>query len=162
LPVVEHPGDLVAIAGYGDLTLGLLWAGHNRLLIALALAAGLYGVAYRRRAAAELIGWGAILVLLANPVLVGLPYSWLTTNDIVVISLFLPVGLLLGGGACWLVESMESRSIVGSPLSVVRSQVTTDYGQRTTDNGQRCRNLWLRAGIIVVLAALALWGAWDM
>jgi hypothetical protein len=162
LPAFARPRNLVAGGSYNAVTDGLLWAGHNRVLLALALAAALWGVVRRRRAAAEQALWVAALALLANPTLVGLPYTWLITNDVLVISLFLPAGVLIGGGACWLVESIERRWIVPCPLSVVSSQASPDHGQRTIDNGQRFRHMWLQAGVTIALAGLALRGAWEL
>ncbi len=40
-----------------------------------------------------------IALLLLNPALVTLPYLWLLPNDVLVISLFMPLALLIGGGA---------------------------------------------------------------
>ncbi|HEY3231041.1 MAG TPA: hypothetical protein VGJ87_17575, partial [Roseiflexaceae bacterium] len=160
LPAVARPQNLVAEAGYSGLTAGLLWAGHNRWLIALALAAALWGVLRRSRVAAEQVGWVAVLALLANPALVGLPYTWLLTNDVVVISLFIPVGVLLGGGACMLMTWLESRCWA------------TD-GRRPTDDGiidvvsgrwSVVSRRWpfVRGAIVIAIGALALWGAWDL
>jgi hypothetical protein len=153
-PAFARPRDLVGGGSYNALSDGLLWAGHNRVLIALALAAALWALARRRRAAAEQAGWVAAMALLANPVLVGLPYLWLITNDVFVISLFLPTGVLIGGGACLLVEAIE-RKIAGSRWSVVSSRTATDHGQRLMGT-------LTQALLAAVLAAIALWGAWDL
>jgi hypothetical protein len=141
---------------------GLLWAGHNRELLALALAAGLWGVARRRRVAAEQVLWVAMLALLANPTLVGLPYTWLITNDILVISLFLPASLLLGGSACWLVESIERRWVARGQWSVVRSSHLANHESHTTDRRRRFRRVLLHACITLVIVGLALRGAWEL
>jgi hypothetical protein len=162
LPAFERPSNMVAGGSYNAVSDGLLWAGHNRVLLALALGAALWGVARRRRAAAEQGLWVATMVLLANPILLGLPYSWLITNDVLVISLFLPVSLLIGGGACWLVESLELKWVVRSPWSVVSSPGSRDYGLETTDYRRRPRYILLYASVIVALAGLALRGAWEL
>jgi hypothetical protein len=145
LPTIARPQNLVAADGYSALTDGLLWAGQNRILFALALAAALWGVARRRRAAAEQAGWVAALALLANPTLVGIPYLWLITNDVVVISLFIPAGVLIGGGACWLVDSIANSRIVLRPSSFVLP-----------------RSAAFQGAIVLTLGALALWGAWGI
>jgi hypothetical protein len=159
LPAVARPQNLVAEAGYNGLTAGLLWAGHNRWLIALALAAALWGVLRRSRVAAEQVGWVAALALLANPALVGLPYTWLITNDVVVISLFIPVGVLLGGGACVLMTWLESR--LGTAGGTTDKQTSTQ-----ADLARPTSPITLSRGLLVaqvmVIGALALWGAWDM
>jgi hypothetical protein len=159
LPAVARPQNLVAEAGYSGLTAGLLWAGHNRWLIALALAAALWGVLRRSRVAAEQVGWVAALALLANPALVGLPYTWLITNDVVVISLFIPVGVLLGGGACMLVAWLESRLGTTGGTTDKRTSRQADLARSTSP-------ISLPRGLLVsqvmVIGALALWGAWDM
>ncbi|MEI6777098.1 MAG: hypothetical protein WCK70_09360, partial [Chloroflexales bacterium] len=53
----------------------------------------------QRRLPAILVG---ISLLLLNPRSVALPYLWLITSDVVVISLFVPLGVLAGGGAALL------------------------------------------------------------
>src|SRR5262245_50149743 len=130
LPAFASPRNLVAGGSYNAVSDGLLWAGHNRTLLALALAAVLLGMARRRRTAAELALWVAAMTLLANPTLLGLPYIWLITNDVLVISLFLPAAVLIGGGACWLVESLERWWVLCNPWFVVSSQGGTDYRPR--------------------------------
>jgi hypothetical protein len=162
LPAFERPSNLVAGGSYNAVSDGLLWAGHNRVLLTLALAAALWGVARRRRAAAEQALWIAAMALLANPTLLGLPYTWLITNDVLVISLFLPAGVLIGGGASWLVDSIERRWVVWRPCSVASSQTRMTYGLPTTVHARRFWHLLLHAGVIVVLAGLALWGAWEL
>ena len=59
----------------------------------------------RRRLPAILVGVG---LLLLNPLSVELPYLWLITNDVVVISLFMPLGVLAGGGATLLYTAMPA------------------------------------------------------
>ena len=179
LPALGHPQDLAGDPGYNGLNETLLWAGQNRLLIALALAAGLYGLLRRSRAAVEQIGWVGALAVLANPWLIGyilpaagaplllwgvqrrrmlavlcgaallllnpafvrLPYLWLLTNDAVTISLFIPISLLIGGGAGMLTARLErGLSVAGQPAI-----------GRTL----------LRYGCGVALGAIALWGAWN-
>jgi hypothetical protein len=162
LPAFERPSDLVANEGYSALTDGLLWAGHNRALLPLALAAALWGLARRSRAAAEQVLWVAVIALLANPTLLGLPHIWLITNDVLVISLFLPAAVLIGGGACWLVESLERRWVGRSQWLVVRGQAGGEDGLRTTDGRPRSRQMLLHASVLFLLAGLALRGAWEL
>ena len=134
-------GQAPALLGQGAfyaLDTHLLWAGNNRMLIALALAAALWGIRRRKRRVAVLLAWVAALCVLANPwlalyvlpavgaallawslarrrvlpalgggallllnpLLIGkLPYIAIISTETVVISLFLPIGVLLGGGA---------------------------------------------------------------
>jgi hypothetical protein len=143
-------GQAQALVGQGAfyaLDTRLLWAGNNRMLIALALAAGLWGIRRRERIVGTLLAWvaglcvlanpwlalyllpalgvallawslarrrllpalGAGALLLFNPLLVGkLPYIAIISNETVVISLFVPIGVLLGGGAIWLWERVQT------------------------------------------------------
>jgi hypothetical protein len=179
LPAFSRPSSLGAGGSYNTLTDGLVWAGHNRILFALALVAALWGVARRKQAAVEHIGWVAAMALMANPVLVGLPYLWLITNDVFVISLFLPAGVLLGGGASLLLELVERLE------AQHQGQRTKDKHQRLTieDRGSRIdtlssildplasilrskavsgRRLVVRGIALVLFAALALWGAFEL
>ncbi|MCG8348018.1 MAG: hypothetical protein MI924_09600 [Chloroflexales bacterium] len=85
--------------------------------------------------------WLALLpggvLLLINPMLVQLPYSWLITNDIVIISLFVPLSVLIGGG-----------------LSLFRDWLMVRLSLFW-------RALVLQGGA-VALAGLALWGAGNL
>lgn len=107
LPAVDQPESLVGTESYNAVSRGLLWAGQNRMLIALTLLGAGWGVLRRSLVAVEQVGWVLAVVALANPQFVGLPYFWLITNDAVVISLFLPIAVLLGGGAVWLQDRLE-------------------------------------------------------
>jgi hypothetical protein len=159
LPAIERPQNLVAGGSYNAVTDGLLWAGHNRWLFALALAAALWGLARRRRAAAEQAAWVASVALLANPTLIGLPYIWLITNDVVSISLFVPIGVLIGGGICLLAEWLDrlcTGTIYRAPTDDRRP--TTDDRRLAILSSHRFRSIILA----LALGALALWGAWGM
>lgn len=82
LAIESNPWLLVYIApGCGVLL--LLWAFRRRSLPAAIVGAGL---------------------LLINPRTVALPYLWLITSDVVAISLFAPLGALVGGGAALIFE----------------------------------------------------------
>ncbi|HWQ13320.1 MAG TPA: DUF6541 family protein [Roseiflexaceae bacterium] len=91
----------VHIAGnatYNRLPVELLWAGSNRLLLALAGLGGLLALQRRDWPAAATLVWSALIVLLANPPLFGLPYLSFFTNEFAAITLFAPASLLIAGG----------------------------------------------------------------
>lgn len=95
---VARPAGLVGSEGYNNLNLALFWTGNNRYLFVLAAFAALWAIWRRRRAAVLVIAWVAALLLMANPGVLGLPPLWLISNDSVLIILYLPTALLLGGG----------------------------------------------------------------
>lgn len=94
----------------------LLWAWQQRLWAMLAVGLGM---------------------LLLNPTVVRFPSLWLVNNDVIVISLFLPLSLLIAGGSVRLLATLE-----------------------------RIRGGWWSHGVrgvaAVGLVGVALWGAWDM
>ncbi|NTW03370.1 MAG: hypothetical protein HGA19_19195 [Oscillochloris sp.] len=63
----------------------------------------LIGGLRQRRLSIIIVGVGLILI---NPRTVELPYLWLITNDVVVISLFMPLGVLTGGGIALLYAAL--------------------------------------------------------
>lgn len=172
-PALHDATALIGGGSYNELNEGLLWAGQNRLLLALALLAAFWGVFRRSRAAAVFLCWVGMLAVIANPWLLGylLPmlgillaagsisqrqpllmlisgvlllcnpllmtfhYLWLITNDVVVISLFIPFGLCIAGGACFLYAWLQ-RTFPTAPTL-------------------------LAYGLAGVLAALAIWGTWN-
>ncbi|NTV65698.1 MAG: hypothetical protein HGA65_19495, partial [Oscillochloris sp.] len=60
----------------------------------------------RRRSLPTLII--SVGLLLINPRTVDLPYFWLVTSDVVVISLFLPLAILVGGGGALLYAALPT------------------------------------------------------
>jgi hypothetical protein len=187
-------GQVPALLGQGafyTLDTQLLWAGNNRMLIALALAAALWGIRRRQRLVAALLGWVAALCVLANPwlalyvlpaigaallawnvarrrvlpaIVTGallllnplliskLPYLAIFSIETVVISLFLPIGVLLGGGAVWLWEWIEAqrqgdKEIGGAAISLSPRPLVSQLG---------------RIAFVAGLIMCALWGAWDL
>jgi hypothetical protein len=94
----------------------------------------LAGWGFAQRQPLVVLGGGVLLLL--NPWLVSLPYLWLITNDVVVISLYMPISVLLGGGAHLLSSRLEA--------SLPRWQLP------------------MRATGAAALILLALWGTWNM
>lgn len=97
--VGQSPLNIQGSATYNAMPEHLLWARNNRLLLALAAAGGLLGHWRRWRAAPAIVLWSLLVLLLANPGWIGLPYLSFVTNLVVAISLFLPISLLIGCGA---------------------------------------------------------------
>ncbi|PDW03902.1 hypothetical protein [Candidatus Viridilinea mediisalina] len=89
----------------------LLWVGfmlimaNPWLLTYLMPALGLLLLS-TRRVSLIMIGGG---MLLFNPQLVQLPYLWLIPNDVVVISLFVPMAILISGGVVMLYERHSAK-----------------------------------------------------
>ncbi len=176
-PAVAAPTSLVGGGDYNQLNTGLLWAGLTRWLAAGALLAAAWGITRRKRAAAQIVLWTVLLVLLANPVLlpyllaatglvvgvnalllrrwwlllpssallllnpwlVAVPYFWLMTNEVIVITLYLPLALLLAGGAVLAYETLQCR-LLPQPIAP-----------------------WLLpTATAALLGGLLLWGGWQL
>jgi hypothetical protein len=178
-------------SSYYALDQGLLWAGLNRWLVALALLAALVAMRRHWPVAAVQIGWVGALVVLANPWLalfllpaagagllawaverrslpaaaaglalialnprlVSLPYLAIFTNEVVVISLFIPIAVLIGGGAALLWGD----------------RVTEPSDQESASDMKR--DVWpsvldlpslRRAALSLALVASTLWGTWNL
>ncbi|MBC8163225.1 MAG: hypothetical protein H7Z42_18610, partial [Roseiflexaceae bacterium] len=178
-PIAAGTQSLASGDAYGALSLGLLWAGHNRTLFALALLGALWGLGRRSSPALALVLWAgtmltlanpqlltyllplaaaplavsmitrgrpllallAVPLLLCNPLLITLNSSWLITNDIVVISLFVPASALIGYLAVQ----------AGAALQVRLPARLAALGPRP-----------LAAAAVFATLALAAWGAYDM
>ncbi len=193
-------GQSPALLGQGafyTLDTRLLWAGNNRMLVAVALAAALAGIWRRARLVAVLLAWVAALwvlanpwlalyvvpaigaallmwslarrrvlpalgggaLLLFNPMLIGrLPFIAIITTETVVISLFLPIGVLLGGGAVLLWEWIETRRRVD-----IRRQGDEEIDQSIISLSPHLLVSQLgRIACVAGLSILALWGAWGL
>jgi hypothetical protein len=90
-------------------------------------------IMYRRWLVA-LVGIG---LLLLNPWLVTFPALWLLNNETVIISLFLPMGVLIGGGVLLLWQRL-------STLRLPRWRMVS------------------QATVAAALCVLALWGTWNL
>jgi hypothetical protein len=107
-------GALVGLARRASAAAALvLWVGFlallanpwllTYLLAALGAALLVMALSYRRFALA-----GVAAAMLAGAALGSPPYLWLITNDVVVISLFMPLAALIGGGAALLYERLAA------------------------------------------------------
>lgn len=106
----QNPNELRGGGSYNALSEGLLWAGQNRLLFALAVCALLVSVWRRRTSGLYLAAWPLLLLLLANLSFIGLPVLWILTNTEVLVSLYIPVAALIGGGAALVWQSLDARN----------------------------------------------------
>lgn len=68
-PLLSLPGYLDSTGGTEYINWGILWAGQNRLLAALALGGALLGVRRRTPAVITIVVWLASMLLPANPTL---------------------------------------------------------------------------------------------
>lgn len=197
-PAFAQPRNLVSEGSYNAVNLGILWAGQNRLLVALALVVAFWGIARRRRVVVEQVGWVGILVVLANPWLasyllpgmggilvlwgaaqrrwivtaagvvllvlnpafVTLPYLWLISNDAVVISLFIPISVLIGGGACLLADRLERVRRAQERLPMTETSPVALHLHPVS--ARPVRPVPVQHALLVVGLGLALWGAWNM
>jgi len=147
----------------------LLHSGHDRLLIALAVAGALWGTLRRNRFVVSLILWVGLVILVANSNLPGLPSTWLITNTSVMIALFLPVSILIGYLVAELARLLGNllvsawRLARGVPLdlswrNLLRSLhrlITADLMPPGT-----VRTTY-RASFVILALVLALWGGWE-
>jgi len=123
-------------AGYSDMPWGLLWSGNNRLLLLLAAGGLLLAIWQKKRDLIVMGLWVVITFVLLNPTLWGGTSTWLVTNASLVISLYLPVGVLAGYFLASVVEKVSGRVPLG------------------------WKSVW-RCALACVLAMVSVWGAWS-
>lgn len=95
-PFARTPALLAGSDGYNALDRELLLAGNATILFALATLGGVIALYQRRWRVLVVVGWIGMLLLLANPSVIGLRSSWLINNHSVAITLFMPVAILVG------------------------------------------------------------------
>lgn len=156
-------------AWYNALPLELLWAGTNRMLLALGGIGALLACWRRRRVAAWLIIWCATAVLLANPAIVGLPYLSFITNEVLTITMFAPLALLIAGGAAALdahASQRFSRQLTQTLLCAkpcndhtapVRLRAAASAFLKHLPGAERAGFAW-RLSAVVLAAGVMLWG----
>jgi hypothetical protein len=128
------------------------------LYLAPAAGAGLLISGAERRQLASIAGGAALLAL--NPWLVRLPYLAIFSNEVVVISLFIPIAVLIGGGVALLWGNGATGRNDQRLGTKDQQPVTGMYA-----------NFWSlvlgpwsfgREVIVLAMVALALWGAWNL
>jgi hypothetical protein len=124
------------------------------LYVLPAVGGALLAGSLARRRVLPSLGGGALLLL--NPLLIGkLPYIAIISTETVVISLFLPVGVLLGGGAVllweWIETSREADKQTSRQENALVSRVSCLLVSRLG-----------RIAFVAGFSIFALWGTWDL
>ena len=135
-PLTTLPSRMQGSPSYNAFPYDLVMIKNNRVLIVLSLCGLLWGLYKRERGVILTVLWVAIVAVIANPTILGLPSTWLVNNASLAISLFVPLSVL-GGYA---LTSLQR------PISNLQSLVS--------------KLQWLILGVAVALVAL--WGAWEM
>ncbi len=132
LPLATLPARMRGAPSYNVVPYDLIFIGHNRGLMALSIGGLLWGLYKRERAVILTVLWVALVVVIANPTILGFPSTWLVNNASLAISLFVPLAILAGYFLAAVCCPMSARAGVWR---------------------------WMLAAIIVLVA---LWGAWKM
>ncbi|MFQ5593391.1 MAG: hypothetical protein ACE5HA_04515 [Anaerolineae bacterium] len=96
VPTGRGAGWLSGPAAFNAVPRALIDVGYDRVLLRLALLSLLLGLIWWRRASLLIGMWTAGAVLAANPNLIGHQETWLLSNAVLVITLFLPMSVLTG------------------------------------------------------------------
>ncbi len=136
LPLRTLTSRMQGTPSYNAFPYDLIVLRHNRELIILSICGFLLGLFKRERAVIVISLWVVILVAITNLTILGLPSTWLVNNASLAISLFVPLAIL---GGYFLSSLRYPISNLKSPISSLQWLILT-----------------------VVIALVALWGAWDM
>ncbi|RME47869.1 MAG: hypothetical protein D6791_04750, partial [Chloroflexi bacterium] len=99
-------------------------------LIALAAAGAVWGCWQRRPLAIVTSVWTALLVLVANPNLIGLPGAGVVNNFMLQIALYLPLSMVAGTGLAQVIEGVNTRIPYGQLITTVLVVVVALAGAR--------------------------------
>jgi hypothetical protein len=141
LPLGTLPSRMQGEPSYNAFPYDLIMLRHNRELITLSICGLVWGLYKRERAVIVTSLWVVIAILLTNPTILGLPNTWLVNNASLAISLFVPLAIVGG-------------YFLASLSDLVQAKLSTNT-QYPISNIQ-----WLILAIVIALVAL--WGAWDM
>jgi hypothetical protein len=75
---------------------GLVWALNNRWLVPALVCALMVLVRLRMRRGLALVCWIVLTLLVANPVVIGLPYLSFFTNETITTGLYIPIAIAIG------------------------------------------------------------------
>ncbi len=134
-------GSLRGDGSYNAFPWEFLYIARNRQLLVLAGLGAMWGLSRRRRETVWILAWCGLVLLVINPGGLGLPTTSLLNNATAVISLFVPLSVLNGQAVTLLWDYGPS---LAAPLKL-RHGATA-----------------IRATLVVLIAGLALWGAWGM
>jgi hypothetical protein len=137
LPLATLPSRMQGAPSYNVAPYDLIMIGHNRELIVLSIGGLLWGLYKRERAVILTALWVVIAVLITNPTILGFPSTWLVNNASLAISLFVPLAIL---GGYFLASFLQP------PTSNLQPPILN------------LKQLMLA----IVIALIALWGAWGM
>lgn len=96
VPTGRGGGWLNGPAAFNAVPRALIDVGYDRILLRLALFSLLAGLIWWRRMSIVVGLWVAAAILAANPNLLGRQETWLLSNAVLVITLFLPMCVLVG------------------------------------------------------------------
>jgi hypothetical protein len=113
---------------------GLFWARNNRWLVPALLGAAWWGVRQRNLRIAQIMLWVLVVMLLANPVLIGLPYISFFTNETVITALYVPIGLTIAWLLGWIVIRVPRwQIVVALAVAVLAVMSASDLQQVVND-----------------------------
>jgi hypothetical protein len=141
LPLETIPSRMTGSPSYNVVSYDLVMVRHNRGLIVLSVCGLLWGLYRRERAMIVTALWVAIVAVITNPTIFGLPSTWLVNNASLTISLFVPYAILGGYLLTSLSDLVQAKlsSNIQYPISNIR---------------------WLMFAVVIVLVVLR--GAWGM
>jgi len=151
LPLETLPSRMQGAPAYNAFPYDLVMIGHNRALIVLSLFGLLWGLYKRERGVIVTVLWVAILVMIANPTILGFPSTWLVNNAALAISLFVPLAILGG----YFLASLQPGKLVNRETGKL---VNREIGK--LENQSTNLPIYQFTGLVIVLATL--WGAWQM
>lgn len=103
---------VVGNASQNGFTDGLFWARNNRWLVPAMIAALWWGVRQHNLRITQIGLWMLMVMLLANPVLIGLPYISFFTNETVITAMYVPIGVTIAWLLGWVALRVPRWQIV--------------------------------------------------
>jgi hypothetical protein len=177
LPAIDRDSSQTLMNGddYVKLSEGFLWAGENRLLIALALLGLLWAFWHRSRVSLLVFGWLFIMAVLANP--------WTLSYILPIVGIFtllwawqpLRIAGIVGGilllllnpwtlnvPYTWLFTNDIMTFSLFAPISMLVGGGSVLLLQWIARRNHRVWRIMLRSSYALALVAWAVWGTWNI
>jgi hypothetical protein len=177
LPAIDRDSSQTLMNGddYVKLSEGFLWAGENRLLIALALLGLLWAFWHRSRVSLLVFGWLFIMAVLANP--------WTLSYILPIVGIFtllwawqpLRIAGIIGGilllllnpwtlnvPYTWLFTNDIMTFSLFAPISMLVGGGSVLLLQWIARRNHRVWRIMLRSSYALALVAWAVWGTWNI
>ncbi|MFZ9858337.1 MAG: hypothetical protein ACO3F2_08415 [Roseiflexaceae bacterium] len=124
----------------------LFWARHHVWFVPLSLVSAWWLIHNRQVRSAQVVVWWTLVIVLANPVVFGVPYLSFFTNEIWITAMYVPMSVLISRmGAYWRQRWMRVALILVAVLAFASMQRIVRSATILTNQADMAAIAWIDA-----------------